>query len=97
MNDAPSENDRSGTVVAGKYRVEKLIARGGFSSVYRARQIGMERDVAIKVLEIDSSVDGTTLERFVREARLVSQLSHPNTITIFDFGRSGTDFLIIVC
>jgi serine/threonine protein kinase len=96
MNDAHAEIDRSGTVVAGKYRVEKLIAKGGFSSVYRARQIGMERDVAIKVLEIDSGVDGTTLERFVREARLVSQLSHPNTITIFDFGRSGTDFLYIV-
>ncbi len=96
MNDKLADIDRSGTVVAGKYRVEKLIARGGFSSVYRACQIGMERDVAIKILEIDSSVDGTTLERFVREARLVSQLSHPNTITIFDFGRSGTDFLFIV-
>lgn len=96
MNDQPASIDRSGTVIAGKYRVEKLIARGGFSSVYRARQIGMDRDVAIKVLEIDSSVDGTTLERFVREAKLVSQLSHANTITIYDFGRSGTEFLYIV-
>lgn len=87
--------DRTGTVVGEKYKVEKLLARGGFSSVYRAKQLGMDRDVALKILEIKPSVDATTLQRFVREARLVSQLTHPNTITIYDFGQSGSDFLYI--
>lgn len=94
MSDSTPEVDRSGTVVAGKYRVEKLIARGGFSSVYRAQQIGMDRAVALKILELGDKADATTTERFIREARLVSQLTHPNTITIFDFGQAA-DYLFI--
>lgn len=95
MSQTPDIKDRSGTVVAGKYRVEKLVARGGFSSVYRAQQIGMDRDVALKILELGDKADDTTIQRFIREARLVSQLSHPNTITIFDFGQAGSEFLYI--
>ena len=95
MEENPIQVDRSGSIVAGKYRIDKLIARGGFSSVYRAEQIGMDRHVALKILEIGPGMDATTIQRFVREAKLVSQLTHPNTITIYDFGQSGSRFLYI--
>ncbi len=91
-----SEKRKLGVIIAEKYRVDKLIARGGFSSVYRGTQMGMGRPVAIKTLSLDQDVEATWLERFGREARLVSQLRHPNTITIFDFGKHQDDFLYIV-
>lgn len=90
------EKKSLGVVIAEKYRVDKLIARGGFSSVYRGTQMGMGRPVAIKILALDQDVEATWLERFGREARLVSQLRHPNTITIFDFGKHEDEFLYIV-
>ncbi len=91
------DDRRVDSVIAEKYRVDKLIAQGGFSSVYRGIQLGMDRPIAIKVLELDQEkgVAETWLKRFEREARLVSQLNNPNTITIYDFGR-GADFLYIV-
>lgn len=83
-------------MIADKYRVDKMIARGGFSAVYRGTQMGMGRPVAIKILDLGDEIEATWMERFGREARLVSQLRHPNTITIFDFGKHEDDFLYIV-
>lgn len=93
---SPQDDALVGRVIAEKYRIDKLVARGGFSSVYRGLHLGIDRPVAIKVLEISDTVQATWLERFSREAKVVSQLSHPNTITIFDFGQAGSDFLYIV-
>lgn len=90
------EKDVLGVVIADKYRVDKMIARGGFSAVYRGTQMGMGRPVAIKILDLGDEIEATWMERFGREARLVSQLRHPNTITIFDFGKHEDDFLYIV-
>lgn len=83
---------QSGILIGGKYRLEDPIGAGGFSKVYRATHTAMERPVAIKIFDAsvktaDDLERATRLaKRFVREARLVSQLSHPNTVTIFDFG-----------
>lgn len=98
MNDSMTskEKDVLGVVIADKYRVDKMIARGGFSAVYRGTQMGMGRPVAIKILDLGDEIEATWMERFGREARLVSQLRHPNTITIFDFGKHEDDFLYIV-
>jgi serine/threonine protein kinase len=90
------DKDLVGRVVAGTYRLDKLVARGGFSSVFRGVHIGMDRPVAVKVLPLSDDVQATWIERFSREAKIVSQLTHPNTITIFDFGRSGDDFFYLV-
>ena len=89
---ASSFADKPGDVIAGKYRLGKVLGAGGFSRVMRATHIDMEREVAIKLLDLDGAVgrSGTTAAdlkaRFGREAKLSSQLRHPNTITVFDFG-----------
>ncbi|QDG51237.1 hypothetical protein FIV42_10945 [Persicimonas caeni] len=87
---------RSGVVIAEKYRVDKAIARGGFSVIYQGTHIGMERPVALKLLALDDEIKPTWLERFTREAKLASQLTHPNTVTIFDYGQDERGFLYIV-
>jgi serine/threonine protein kinase len=85
-----------GTMVAEKYVIEGVLARGGFSIVYRGVHLAMKRPVALKVMRINKDVDPTWLERFSREARLISQLEHQNTITIYDFGRVRNEYLYIV-
>ena len=77
-----------GQMVGGRFLVLKKIGAGGMGSVYRARQEGMERDVAIKVLLADLTQNDTVLRRFTLEALAVSRLRHPNTIQIFDYGQT---------
>jgi serine/threonine protein kinase len=77
---------RFGRAVAGNYALEGLIGRGGAAEVYRARHVHLERPAAVKVL---MATDSESMARFGREARLVSRLSHPNTIQIYDYGRTG--------
>src|SRR5262249_30606578 len=69
--------------------LEELIGTGGMSSVYRARDRLLERDVALKVLHEQYSRDESYVERFRREARAVAQLSHPNIVTVIDRGEEG--------
>jgi serine/threonine protein kinase len=90
---APNFNDQPGDMIAGKYRLGKVIGAGGFSRVLKATHIDMERTVAIKILDLEGAVaqaGGTTAQdlktRFGREAKMSSRLQHPNTITVFDFG-----------
>lgn len=78
-----------GTIIAGRYRIDKAIARGGCSIVYRGTHIEMQRPVALKLMSsLNGQIDRAWVERFKREARLASQLHHLNTITIFDYGAS---------
>jgi serine/threonine protein kinase len=77
-----------GTVIAGKYRIDKALARGGCSTVYRGVHLDMGRTIALKLLDHkeDEAEDEAWIRRFTREAQLASQLTHPNTITIHDYG-----------
>ncbi len=75
----------------GNYVLHKEIGEGGMGRVYVAEHALMCRPSAVKVLKASGGVDQTALARFEREVRLSSSLSHPNTITIFDFGRAGQD------
>jgi predicted Ser/Thr protein kinase len=68
----------------GSYEVLRVLARGGMAVVYLARQPALDRDVALKRLQLDSD-DPTLAQRFVREARLAAALDHPNVVTLFDF------------
>lgn len=72
------------------YKIKKELGRGGMASVYLAEQESMARDVALKVMlpQLAAS-DPTFGDRFLREARIVAQLSHPNIISVFDVGVSG--------
>jgi serine/threonine-protein kinase len=75
-----------GRSIAGKFVIESLIASGGAGSVYRARQLALDRVVALKVLRQDVARDAHFAERFRREARAASRLDHPNSVRVFDFG-----------
>ncbi|MDQ3280128.1 MAG: protein kinase [Acidobacteriota bacterium] len=70
----------------GRYTIIDLLAAGGMGEVYRATDQQLHRDVAIKVLPPHLLDDKPSLERFRREARAVAALSHPNILSIFDFG-----------
>src|SRR5215208_907989 len=75
-----------GDVVAERYELEELVGTGGMSSVYRAKDLLLERHVALKILHDTYGADASTVERFRREARAVAQLSHPNIVTVIDRG-----------
>ena len=78
----------AGAVLAGRYRIERLVSRGGMGAVFEATQLGLDRSVAIKVLLPALSRDEKMRERFRREARSAASLRHPNIIQIYDYGIS---------
>lgn len=82
-----------GTTLAG-YRIERVIGRGGMSTVFEARQLVLDRSVAIKVLNPDLAEDPSFRARFIREARVVASLDHPNILPIYESGESS-DLLFI--
>src|ERR1700761_7578538 len=79
----------------GPYVVLEQIGSGGMGAVYRARDRRLERDVAIKVLHRNLEMAGAR-ERFLREARAVSSLNHPNISTIFDIGEQDGDPYLVM-
>ena len=79
-------------IVAGKYRVESFIAKGGMGVVYKAAQLPLERPVALKILRPPESEGGAAdlesfQKRFFLEANTLSRLQHPNIVTIYDYGK----------
>ncbi|HEY9467020.1 MAG TPA: protein kinase, partial [Vicinamibacterales bacterium] len=70
----------------GPYEIAAAIGAGGMGEVYRAHDVRLGRDVAIKVLPAHLAGNRDALDRFVREARAVAALSHPNILAIFDVG-----------
>jgi len=84
-----------GELIAGRYELAELVGTGGMSSVYRAHDRLLERDVALKVLHQQFTADDDYVERFRREARSVAQLSHPNIVTVIDRGeQDGRQFIV---
>jgi serine/threonine-protein kinase len=84
----------------GPYEIASLIGAGGMGEVYRARDTRLDRTVAIKVLPSHLAADPERRERFEREARVVSSLSHPHICTLYDVGHQDTaagpvDFLVM--
>jgi serine/threonine protein kinase len=75
-----------GRLLAGQYKVEALLGRGGMGAVYRGVQLSVDRRVAIKLISSGLPDPEQSLQRFRREAEATGRLNHPNTIRLFDFG-----------
>jgi serine/threonine-protein kinase len=85
-----------GKVIDGRFTLRALLGVGGMGAVYKAHQHSMDREVALKVLRPDLARSEQEVLRFFREARAASKLSHPNIITVFDFGQSEDGLLYMV-
>jgi len=89
-----SMNIPTGTLL-GRYEIRQLIGAGGMGEVYRATDKSLGRDVAIKVLPPDLSLNADRMQRFEQEARATSVLNHPNVVAIFDFGTfNGSPYIV---
>ena len=80
----------------GRYRLETLLGRGGMAEVWRAADTKLARTVAVKVIHASYAEDPQFAERFLREARVVASLEHPNILPVYDFGdEGGIPFLVM--
>lgn len=82
--------------IGNRYRIVKLIGRGGMADVYLAFDEILKRDVAVKILKSDMADDDLALERFKREAGAVTKLSHPNIVDVYDVGDDGDRHYIVM-
>jgi serine/threonine-protein kinase len=84
-----------GRTVAGKFTIESRVGSGGMGSVYRARQAGLDKIVAVKVLHRELLAEPTFASRFKREATSASRIDHPSSIRVIDFGEEPDGLLYI--
>jgi serine/threonine protein kinase len=80
----------------GHYQITSRLGKGGMGEVYRAKNLKLGRDVAIKVLPEEFARDADRLARFQREAKLLASLNHPNIAAIYGLEKSvGTNFIVL--
>ncbi len=84
------------TLLNNRYRLEHRLGSGGMAVVYQARDLTLERTVAIKVLREDFSADSAFRERFHQEAKAAANLTHPNIVTVHDFGLDAGRLFIVM-
>src|SRR5947199_9515777 len=84
-----------GKVLADRFAILERIGEGGTGVVYKAKQLSVDRIIAIKVLGAHVSTDPSWVKRFHNEARADSRLDHPNTVRIIDFGKPRAGLLFI--
>ena len=77
-----------GKVIDGRYEIQQRVGEGGMGVVYKARQMSIDRVIALKMLNQQMAGDQQWVQRFYNEAKACSRLQHPNTIRMFDFGQT---------
>jgi len=87
---ATLERGAAPRVIDNKYRIDHLLGRGGMGAVYRARDVRLDRLVAVKVVRPELLEDNDARRRFRREAQIVARLQHPGIVSIYDFGTLAT-------
>jgi len=93
-NGEAEENGTASGRVLGGYRLLKRIGRGGMGVVYRATQLSLGRDVALKVLSPTLTKDRTFVQLFIEEARAAGRLNHPNIVQVYDVASEGDLYFI---
>ena len=96
MTAEPPRDPTIGRTLVERYRIDGLVARGGMARVYRARDVRLERDVAVKVLSHPYADDPAFVERFLAEARAAGSLSHPSLVHVYDSGSDGDAHFIVM-
>ncbi|HRQ31743.1 MAG TPA: protein kinase, partial [Anaerolineales bacterium] len=86
----------SGALLNQRYQLLEKLGAGGMSNVFRARDLMLDRYVAVKVLLPKYSQDPLFRERFKMEARAAANLSHPNIVTVHDFGYDSEQLFIVM-
>jgi serine/threonine-protein kinase len=81
-------------IINDRYQIERRIGRGGMADVFLARDLLLDREVAIKVLFPEHAIDPNFVERFRREAQSVAGLNHPNIVGVYDWGRTGNTYFM---
>ena len=90
------EPEDSQRLLAGRYRLDRQIARGGMATVYLGKDMRLDRQVAIKVIHPHLSDDPVFRDKFFREARMLAKVAHSNLVNIFDQGDDqGHAFIVL--
>ena len=76
------------TPIIPGYDILAPLPQGGMSAVFKARQVSLDRVVALKILPPAMAADGVDIEKFLAEAKITAQLKHPNIVQVYDFGKS---------
>jgi len=87
---------KPGMLIANRYWILSHLGSGGMAEVYHAQDKNLLRDTAVKLLHTDLSRNPQFLERFQQEARAAANLSHPNLVTVFDFGTDGEAAFLVM-
>ena len=91
MSDMPQP-----TVFSGRYELHRRLGRGGMAEVFLARDLQLDRPVAVKVLFPEFATDPSFVARFRREAQAAANLNHPNIVSVYDWGQEhGTYFIVM--
>ena len=86
----------NGKRISDRYKILRIIGGGGMANVYLARDMILDRDVALKILRMDFSNDEEFIRRFHREAQSATSLTHPNIVSIYDVGEEGDIYYIVM-
>jgi serine/threonine protein kinase len=85
-----------GRIIEGKYEILDKIGEGGMAIVYKAYQKNLERIVALKVIKESFASNEDFLKKFIREAKAMAGISHPNVIRVYDYGQDGDLYFIVM-
>ena len=83
-------------ILAGRYRLDGKLGQGGMGKVYRATDVSLNREVAVKMVRDEFFSDQKAIDKFRQESQITGSLAHPNVVTVYDFGAEGSQRLFLV-